>query len=191
VAIYEAGDVITLSAKSTSVTVLLRGAALLDVAGAPGRAENGAFNDAASTEAACAWLVRVACNFAKISQVILPMRLADAGITTHLISHSALWRKGNASRNRGRGLHGGCFHAGLGSMHGPDSDGGEDDAKQRSTPPRSGSTISSAIGAVLGARSSVDGVLSPSQGSRSSPRTQACRLMCHQREEISGWLTRS
>ncbi len=49
-------------------------------------------------------------------------------------------------------------------MHGPDSDGGDDDdAKQHTTPPRSGSTISSAIGAMLGARSSVNGTLSPSR----------------------------
>jgi hypothetical protein len=37
VAIYEAGDLITISAKSRSVTVLLRGSALLEVAGASGR----------------------------------------------------------------------------------------------------------------------------------------------------------
>ena len=41
-AIYEAGDVVTISAKSSSVTVLLRGSALLEVAGASKRATSGA-----------------------------------------------------------------------------------------------------------------------------------------------------
>ena len=42
VAIYEAGDVITISGKSRSVTVLLRGSALLEVAGASGLVTDGA-----------------------------------------------------------------------------------------------------------------------------------------------------
>ena len=41
VAIYEAGDVITISARSRSVIVLLRGTALLDVAGASHRDADG------------------------------------------------------------------------------------------------------------------------------------------------------
>ena len=41
-AIYEAGEVITISAKSHSVTVLLRGSARLEVAGASSQVTDGA-----------------------------------------------------------------------------------------------------------------------------------------------------
>ena len=76
----------------------------------------------------------------------------------------------------------------VGSMNGRRSIAGDGDDEQGTTLPRPGSTLRSAVGAMLGARSSVDGMLPPSQSPQSPPPDTVMPVLARLRADLLGMM---